>query len=83
MLIRAVGYQPHPSALPLPWRRVFVIGFSNWPVEVKHFQAVFSGPMLMSLAGSVLLSGIGAKALPLWDQEDKAERSLERPCRLI
>jgi hypothetical protein len=33
--------------------------------------------------GPVLLFGMSALALPVWDQEDGAEQAIARPCRLL
>src|SRR5262245_38261171 len=49
--------------------------FSNRPFGVKRFQAVHCCGVDVA-RGLVLLSGIGTKALPSWE-----ERSFGRPCR--
>src|SRR6516164_6640071 len=53
--------------------------FSNRPCGVKRFQTVHGGVNVTR--GLVLLSGLGARALPSWESEDKVEQSFERPFR--
>jgi hypothetical protein len=57
------------------------VGFSNRPIGVKRFQTIHQDDVDVA-HGLVLLFGIGAKALPSWGFEDKAEQSLPRSYRL-
>jgi hypothetical protein len=53
------------------------VRLSNRPIGVKRFQTIHWS-VSMSLAGHVLLFGIGATALPM-GFEDEVERSFGRP----
>ena len=44
--------------------------FSNRPVGVKHFQTIHQCGVDVA-RGLVLLFGIGTRALPSWDLEDR------------
>ena len=57
------------------------VRFSNRPIGVKRFQTIHQDDVDVA-HGLVLLFGIGAKALPSWGFEDKAEQSSPRSYRL-
>src|SRR5215471_10241648 len=52
--------------------------FSNRPVGVKRFQAIHHCGLDVA-RGLVLLSGLGARALPLWDPRTRRNNLLGRP----
>ena len=54
--------------------------FSNRPVGVKRFQAIRHCGVDVA-RGLVLLSGLGARALPSWDPRTRWNKSFERPFR--
>src|ERR1700739_5058741 len=49
--------------------------FSNWPVGVKHFQAIHHFSVNVS-NGLELLYGIGIQALPSWDPRTRRNNLL-------
>src|SRR5471032_2851797 len=69
--------EPHRKKLPrlvrlstAPLSHALNVRFSNRPFGVKHFQAVHHCGIDVA-RGLVLLFGIGAKALPLWDSRTR------------
>src|SRR3974390_2435854 len=51
------------------------VRFSNRPVWVKRFQAIHHFSVDVA-CGLVLLFGLGAKALPVWDSRNEVEQSI-------
>ena len=67
--LAALAVPSHSSPEPVNVR------FSNRPFRVKHFQAIHHHSVDVT-RGLVLLFGIGARALPLWDSKTRRNNLL-------
>ena len=67
--------QAYPLAQPASDADQAQCRFSNRPFRVKHFQAIHHRSVDVA-RGLVLLFGIGARALPLWDSKTRRNNLL-------